>query len=208
MLGGSWGSRLHSGGFENVLMPAHAALAIGFGLAFPTACRCIELATPQLRPRLYLALYAVYLLQFGLLLYSPPERLPTAADRQAGYAYVQTLSRFEGDIYSTAQGYIPALPEQRGYAHWNATYDVFRGSSPAVAGALVQDIRRDIRSQRFSAIVISDSEPPWLYEDLERYYMLLTPAFADDTVFRPVTGAPRRPEWIYVPRPLPVTPGP
>jgi hypothetical protein len=70
-----------------------------------------------------------------------------------------------------------------------------------VASALVRDMRRDIRRQRFAAIVISDSEPPWLYEDLERYYMRLGPAFANDAVFRPVTGAPRRPEWIYVPRP-------
>src|SRR5678810_584524 len=32
MLGGSWSSRLHWGGDANALLPAYAALAIGFGM--------------------------------------------------------------------------------------------------------------------------------------------------------------------------------
>ena len=67
-LGASLTSRIHSGGYLNVLMPAHAGLAIVFGLGTAALLARSEASG---RNTLTVAVFGACLLQFAMLGYDP-----------------------------------------------------------------------------------------------------------------------------------------
>ncbi|MGH2870654.1 MAG: glycosyltransferase family 39 protein, partial [Solirubrobacteraceae bacterium] len=84
-------SRVHTGGYANVLMPAYAATALLAGLT------CAELH--RTRRRIIDALVAgVLLLQFALLAYPIGAQIPTAADRAAGAELLHRLRGLRGPV--------------------------------------------------------------------------------------------------------------
>jgi hypothetical protein len=193
-LGASLLSRLHSGGYENVLLPAYAGLAIFFGLGANASGR---LAVARRRPLAALAIYVLCLIQFAMLAYDPEKQIPGERDRSAGERLVETIRGFEGEVLVVSHGYLAGLAGKRRSAQWMALTDVLRAGEGPVKDDIQREIEGAIRERRFAAII---TDGDWHEKDLEAHYELRGSAFDDASVFWTRTGVRTRPERIYLPK--------
>lgn len=187
MVGGSWLFRVHSGTHYNVLMPAHAAIALLCGLALGWGGR---------HKLLRLGLYGACLAQFALLVYHPLRLLPSSRDLAAGRALIATLAAIEGEVYLPEHGYLTALAGKRTYAHGLAMRDVYRGDAGPVSQRLRAEVQRAVQTRRFAAWVL-DSHARGDF--LAGRYVEAGRVFERKDVFWPITGMRTRPERIYLP---------
>lgn len=200
MLAAAWSSRLHQLGVENVLMPAHAALAILFGLGAHSALDSLRRNRRLAREtaRSYeILIYAACIVQFAVLFYPPARQLPTRQDLDAGRRFINLLAQVEGEVYLPYHGYLPTLAGKRAYAHRAAVHDIMRGAHSPIREKLSREIQEVIRSERFRAIIL---DTPENWDGLAYYRLTPDPIFSSDAVFWPVTGRPVRPELMYLPR--------
>jgi hypothetical protein len=179
----SWSARLHSGGAANSLMPAYAALAV----AMP-----IGVAAFRSRPGLHLAGATLLAVQLALLLYTWTGRAPTAGDRDAGTRYLNFLRGIDGEVVIWHQRFVPTLAGKRSWGLEMAAEDVIRSGDPAATDALEADVIRVCRTGAVAGVI---DPPEWL-----RQAVAFDPPvelFNDPTVFRPVSGAGKRPERYF-----------
>jgi hypothetical protein len=201
MIFASWVSRLHAGGYDNVLMPAHAALALLSGLAIHDLSRTDDGDRP-LVPRMYGLVCC--LVQFAMLAYNPMAHLPRAADRLAGEHLIKEMAQASGDVFVPQHGYVALLANKAPSAHAMAIYDIIRAGGDRQRDRLLEALTCAIRQQRFAMVVV-DRADPWLQPELDTSYVVRKRAFDDPRAFWPVTGLRIRPELIYVPRRSPTT---
>ncbi len=200
MLGGAWFSRLHAGGYDNVLIPAYAALSITFGLGAHAAFQFIRVAGAKKRRLIQVFLYSVCLIQFLALTYDPAAQVPTREDVEAGDAFIETMSQLPGNVYVPCHGYLPSLAGKTCCAHQMALVDVLRGKNCPAKTQLIQEIRQAVREKRFDAIIVDAAYigPSWLLESIKKDYTGQTPVFHTRQGFWSVTGVRTRPQVIYL----------
>ncbi len=197
LLGGllvaSWFSRLHSGGYDNVLLPAYLGMALLSGLAIAIADqdKCFWRWTMP----------AAACLQLGLLVYMPAEHLPSDQDRLAGDQLVEQLRQADGEVLVPYHGYLAGMAGHPGNAHHMAMADVERGSDPARWDKLRAQYVKAIEDQDYSIILMSVRN--WFPGEMAGSYRQAVDLFPGDDAnssFRPVAGKPPyRPRWIYQP---------
>ena len=191
-IGSSYFSRLHAGGWNNVLLPAYAMLAVilavTLGRIFQAAERGNSGRTIQLM------IYAVCFLQFAMLIFDPRDHLPTAADRQAGDELLTRLRATEGQVWAPHHGWLAVAAGGAASAHSMAIEDVLRGGDARVAEMLEREIQHDIESGRWSLILL---DVPHYETEIQTRYRPAGSAFADSSVFWTVTGLRTRPELVY-----------
>lgn len=201
-LAGAFLTRAKVGGYDNVLLPAYAAAALLFGLGFSALAQFLQKVAPAERQTLQKLLYAACLLQFLLLAYNPYQQLPSAADRQAGESLIKLIGSAQGEVYLPDHGQLASLAGKRSYSHQSALWDILRGGQPSAAGRRIQAAFDEaIRQQKFD-LIIFDSRWNYCCGEIERYYTLTGSVFSEEDVFYPVTGARRRPTFIYTARRL------
>ena len=101
-----------------------------------------------------------------------------------------------------SQGYLAGLAGKKVYAHQMPVSDYAKSGLPE-ASWLEEEFARAIRERRFALILDSNTAFLRSYprgEILERHYEPAGPVFADDAVFRPISGAPIRPGLFWRPR--------
>jgi 4-amino-4-deoxy-L-arabinose transferase-like glycosyltransferase len=76
-LAGTFISRVKVGGYDNVLMPLYAAIALLFGLGLSALIRTVRLLSVEYKGRLEGLVMAAVLVQFVMLFYNPFAQLPT-----------------------------------------------------------------------------------------------------------------------------------
>ncbi len=191
MVGAAWTSRLHGGGWLNVLQPAHAFLAVLFGLGLGEIVKHGERLGWKAQP-----LYLVSLGQLLLLFYPPSRHIPAAEDVRNGDAFVEFLRGVEGEVYTPMHGYLPVLAGKEAFAHDDYLLTVLRTGDAEVVGPLLAQFREAFASQRFAAVVI-DFEDYRFMDLLREHYR-----YAGDLPgsFRPRTGPPRAPQKLWVPK--------
>jgi hypothetical protein len=182
-IGSSCLARLEGGAWANALMPAHAGLALLFGLAVATRGRDSLLAP------------AAAILQFGLLAYDPRPLIPRAADVETGRAIVRRIAAIPGDVLVVDHGYLAAAAGKRSYAHGWAMTDVLWADPNYAAPDLDREVREAVASGRFTALVL-DKNRHWFAADFDRHYVHSEDLGGDGT-FEPVSGSKRRPAAIY-----------
>ncbi len=198
MLGGAWISRLHAGGYPNVLFPAYAVISILFGIAVHRGVELVPPAFPNRVKAMKVFIYQLCIIQFVLLMYHPFLYVPTQKDKAAGAEFIKMMSEMDRDPFVPCHGYLPTLAGKDSYAHAMAIYDLTRGDDGTVKQTLLNDIRNAIRDDRFSAI-IADSFLPnrrWFMRVLDGFCVTERPVFDDQEVFWTVTGKKARPETI------------
>lgn len=191
MLGAAWTSRLHGGGWINVLQPAHAMLAILFGLAL------VDLRDLTRRwGTIGAVAYALPMVQLGLLAYQPAPHIPTASDVADGDAFIAALTDIEGDVYTPMHAYLPTLAGKRSFVIDGYLLTVLRTGDERVVNELLKEFQEAFVNQRFAAVVID-------YEDY-RFMHLLGEYYRPDRElpgsFRPRRGLPRAPQKLYLAR--------
>ncbi len=196
MLGAAWVSRMHEGGAENVLMPAHAALAILGARGFVRIAGASATASPA-RARVVLVLALV---QFAVLAYNPLRYVPSRADAEAGTALTDRIRALPGDVWIPGHGYLATLAGKESHAHLMAVIDVLRAAPRSRPVSLQHDIEQAFVARRFTALVLDDNQA---FE--QHLGGLYRPAASwlgpGDRAFFPRSGAPLRPQTLWLPEP-------
>jgi hypothetical protein len=185
LVGVAWVSRLHTGGYANVLIPAFVAVVLLAGI---TGARVAQ------SPGACIALAGVVVVQLALLAYSPKDQVPSSRDRADERALVAALRAVPGDVLILSHPYYGVLAGKAPHAQAGAVIDVLRTGPRRPRRLLAASIAGAVRAKRFEVIVF---DPPEDYRaaprDLDRYYERI-PSPAPAPV--PVTGILRRPtEW-------------
>jgi len=191
-------SRMNVGGYDNVLLPVYAVVAILFGLGVDTLQEALGGSLPSSRKRFERLLWAACLVQFTGLAYNPLLQVPSRRDRDAVRALEGLLAGIQGDIFLPGHPYLLTRAGKASHAHFSALNEALNHGSPEVQRALASQIREALAQRRFSALVLDS--PEWFRPYVEPHYRDAGPVFPDPTAFWPVTGARFRPERIYRPR--------
>jgi hypothetical protein len=158
----SYGARLHTGGYDNVLLPAYAGIAVAFGIG------CHVLTRSPKRTRLVLIAAVA---QFALLVYNPLSQIPTSADARAGDRFLADLRPLPRPIYLPGHSWLLERLGEPPTAHAGALGDILRGNARGSDHRLDRDLRRLIAQQRYGAIVVdSPRRYSQLPHTLARYY--------------------------------------
>jgi hypothetical protein len=197
LLGTSWFSRAHVGGWDNVLMPACAALALGSAVAVDrigSRWKGGGLGTPSGRIAALLSLLVIG--QFLLLSRDPRPQVPTAEARTAGESFVESLRQDGGVVLVPYHGYLAARAGSPSGAHAMGLIDLMRGGDPEAAGPLLRELEASLARRRWSAIYLDE---PWDLPALDEHYRL-DPLYEAPEDLKPVTGEPTLPRHRYLPR--------
>lgn len=213
----SWLSRLHSGGWDNVLMPAFACLAIFFGLGIHQFHSCLRKRNQILIGQVFLLLCVF---QFASLHYDPAEHIPSQADEEAGWRVIQKIQSLPGDVFLPSHGYLLTMGGKPSMAQAQAVADIFRSHEKDLSKKLEMEIGLALRNQEFGALIfdipwhyhdegkisawadelfVVDGSP-WFMDEVMKSYELAGELFPERTVFWPVTGLKTRPQQIYLTR--------
>ena len=152
--------------------------------------------------------------QFLILLYDPRTVLPSARDERAGRDLLTLVRSYPGEVWIPAHSYYTALVGKATYVHWATVTDTsgiwdtnldvqHGGKNDPRRQIILDEIKAAVAGQRFDAIILDD-----IPKELRAYWDdLLAPtfrlerrAFAEPNVFWTVSGAPKRPELVYVRR--------
>lgn len=209
MVGSSYLLRLHPGGYNNVLLPAYAGLAVGSGLALSAVLKWREeRAASGGRPWVVMGALLLCLVQYGLLFYPFWRQVPTQADRAEGERVLEQIRKLPGDVYLPYTGNLPVLAGKRTFIHMGTLADiVIKGARTPVREKLIRDLAAEIRARRFSAIITPGPDLrngrsgflDLLGPDLNDHYTYGGPLVTGEA-FVPVTGSPLRPEHLWLRR--------
>jgi hypothetical protein len=190
-IGSAWLARLHSGGWDNVLIPLHAVLAL-LGVLGYLAARRAAARLPAVR----LLLAVLLIFQFALLRYPPSAQVPSQADRAAGEAFIATLRAVDGDVFIPYHGHYAPLAGKPAWVQGAALTDVIRGKDRRLSDQGHDLLRHALATGRFAALILDEPMPE--LDQVEHPYVDVGPIWEDSRVFWPVTGRPTRPERLLL----------
>jgi len=191
-------TRMRAGSFENVLLPAFAALAWATGRSLD---RLLHAGAPR---ALVPAATALLAAQFALGLFAPAPLVPAPTDRAAYDQLVAALARTPGDAWVPGE---PRLAERAGKPaapHFVALVDALLDTT-ARGRTLARTLEQDVARGRWELIVLDDEAPGqprverWLRETIRPHYAPLAPVFApaESTLGWMRTGHRVRPAWVW-----------
>lgn len=175
----AWISRRHCGGYDNVLLPLHAALSLLAGLS-------LSLPRRSWLPGFLL----ITLIQLFLLNYDDAAQLPTPRDRAAFEDLVLRVRETPGDVWVFQHTRVPRAAGKPTFAHWMAVCDVLRDPEVAARIRLYEALNAAVDARRFAAVICDDDYFPVL---IRRQYTAEAPVFSAPDVLFPRTGMPTRP---------------
>lgn len=198
-------SRLHDGGYVNVLIPLYAVGAVLFGIG---AVR-LDVWVESLKPRATIAastlLYGAICVQFVSLVSNPAAQVPSRAHAEAGERVEAFMRAQSGVLYAPAHGYLAARSGHAFGAHAMAVMDLLR-TDLEERSLLVDDFAEALTEQRFERILLpeiadiglglSDPHAESLYVRIDS---LGGAVLRGAEAFRPVVGHPERPGAVYAP---------
>ena len=190
-------SRLHTGGWVNVLLPVYVGLAVLAGIAIGRVRG--DTTTPV---RVVIAALVLTIMQFAFLSYAPATQLPAGGTSATGDRIVATLRTLPQPVLITGQEWmldragVPASSR----AHASALQDVLRShAGGAPARRLLDEFEDAVRSHRYCSVVVDE---PAVFAsmpgDLDRYYRP-TRRVSQDGQLWPVTGTPIVPWEVWEP---------
>lgn len=193
----SWLSRLHEGGWDNVLLTAYATLAVGFGLAVHELVRLLERSSRGVIRLGACLLLVACCLQFWLLRYVPADEIPTPADVRAGERVVDRLRRVPGEVLVPSHGHLATMSGKKPTIHLSAFLDIVRVDSGETRADLVRELADAMEQKKYAAILVDDSWRDFVTA-FSRHYRREPELFQDEEdVFFPVTGPRTRPQILF-----------
>ena len=185
----SWSGLMNPGGYNNVLVPLLAMLAVIAGLGLDRILKTWTGAAASAG----IALLAV---QFAILYFPPGAQVPTEQDRLAGDEIVNLLRAQDGDVFVPYHPELPLFAGKPAYANYIALYELEGGQGGGdeklwsqVRSALAAAVAR----RKFELILL---DKPQFWGAPDRYYGSSEVGF-EQGVFYPVTGWRTRPDVAY-----------
>jgi dolichyl-phosphate-mannose-protein mannosyltransferase len=189
MLLAAWFSRLHTGGFANVLMPAYAAGALLGGVAFAKL--------RQLGPLPALVAAALVLVQLAQLTLMPDHALPAKAQRTAGNELISRLRALPGPVLVLAHPWYGTLAGKGSFAQADALAEVLRSDAPRGATDLRRALRGSLNRYDIRAVVLDKPPQAWLAPQLAHDFVL-EPGPITRLALRPPADLRSTPTLLYV----------
>lgn len=187
-----WAGRSHQGGFENNLIPPLVAASLVFG---PAAARLVA----GYRWRAAVLTAAALL----TLAYDPRPMVPSGEDRLAGDEFVERLRALEPPVFLPDHGYLARRafgPETAPGIHGMMINDVLKCGQQELIDRFGIELNGALRRREFGAVILDEQ---W-HDDLpalgENYRAPVALWERGDSRFVPVTGSPKRPNWLYLRR--------
>jgi hypothetical protein len=187
----AWFSRLHTGGYANVLMPAYAACALLGGLAFARIRRLGAIAA--------VLAVAVVLVQLGQLLTMPDHALPHRSARPAGQQLIERLRALPGPVLVLSHPWYGTIAGKGSFAQSDAIIEVLRSDDARGATYLRRALRNALDRYRIRAVVLDHAPPSWLAPQLAREFDL-QPQPITSTVLRAPADLRSGPTYLYLRR--------
>jgi hypothetical protein len=185
-------SRLHSGGYDNVLLPAYGGIAVFFGLGVAWLSR-------SQRRILGTAGLCLCCLQLVVLAYDPRRQLPSEDTVAAGDRLLDDLRQLDGGVYFPGHGWYATRVGTSPSAHGAAVSDILRADLDGATDRLRDELEQAIREQRFAAVVVDDpAHFSYLPDGFERWYRL--DRRLPGPLVHPVTGTRTAPATVWIPR--------
>ena len=192
----SYLSRIHSGGYNNVLMAVYAGIAIYFGIGLDAA-----LKTVGRQSGVRLVVLGLAMAQFLLLFYWPQLQVPTRADREQGEKILERVSAIKGEVYWADHPWYLRMLGRPSQAQDMAIIDVVRASGSGEWRQILEgDMARAVAEERYAAFVLDFEQFTLRPPDFDARYQLVDSNLSEDH-FRMVTGYDRHPRYLYVRRP-------
>ncbi len=191
LLAAAWISRLHLGGYVNVLMPAYAAAALLGALAFASLRTHGALAT--------LGAVALVGIQLTGLVGSVSGAIPAPGQSAAGAAVIARLRSLPGPVLVLSHPWYGTLAGKGSFAQQDALEEVIRSDSPRGAAYLDRDLIGALNRYGISAVVLDGPAPGWLAPQLGRDFVL-QPAPLTPTALRDPADVRTAPRFVYLRR--------
>ena len=193
LIAAAWISRLHSGGYANVLMPAYAAVALLAGLAWGDADGARSSA-------LRWGAVVLVALQLALLAYPLGPQLPTGADRAAGAALLARLRALRGPVVVLRHPWYATETGRGSFAQEEAIGDVLRSADPRGAHSLRASLRTGLDALHVQAVVLDGTfDAGLLGPQFAREFRLLSGPVTGPAL-EPLTDVRTAPRLLYVRR--------
>jgi hypothetical protein len=192
MIAAAWVSRLHTGGYANVLMPAFAAIAMLAGLTWGRVLK------RRRRPMTLLLLLSALLLQLSLLAYPLGAQIPTAADRAAGTRLIARLRTLPGPVVVIRHPWYSTQAGKGVFAQEEAIGDVLRSGASRGARAMRASLHDALNTYHVQAVVL---DGPWDAQlfgpELTRDFRLRPGPITPSPLY-PLTDVRTAPTQVYV----------
>lgn len=203
MFAGSYFSRLHYGGFLNVIIPAYTILSIIFGLSFNRIKTVFfndnqREQIPSKNNYFQTFLYLIVIAQFLAVVYDPGLQLPSQKDIDSGKRFIELIKNQYGDVLIPGSTYTYyKLAGKKNYAHIELINDLYVHND-TYGKKVMTDFKKKLEQHSFSAIFVNQifiEHFPFFIE----FYKEKERIFRDESSFKTKTGHITRPEWIYIP---------
>jgi hypothetical protein len=196
LLGAAWIGRLHNGGFDDVLMPAYAAVALAFGGAVALLRRRGHVAARVAASVILALVLAAQLHHIG---YPAGRQIPTQADARAGAHLIALIHHLPGQVLVFDHPYYGVMAGKGTVADEEAADDIERSGPSEAKRLLVQSMRRALLAPGIAAVVLDNTgDERNLQEELKAAYHLLPQPAVTGNAFYPVTDLPQRPTLVFV----------
>ncbi|HEX3794139.1 MAG TPA: glycosyltransferase family 39 protein [Acidimicrobiales bacterium] len=199
-------SRLHSGGGEDVLIPAYAAAALlgafGYDALLRYAAAMPLTDSPRWKPwgavLVGIALTLGIGVQLTALHYSPTRYIPTSADQRAGQRFVALVRHTSGTVVVSNHPYYDTLAGKESWAQGESVHDVLRAGPSTARTDLTASINAFLRLHT-PATIFSDDAHYALGSYSDPFFRLVsTHVIECQSCFYPVTDIKRRPSFRFV----------
>jgi hypothetical protein len=192
LLGAAWISRLHTGGYVNVLMPAYAAIALLAGLTYGTLQRRRQ------RRSIQVLLAGLVLAQLALLIYPLGAQIPTAADRAAGAALIARLRALPGPVLVLSHPWYGTVAGKGVFAQGEGMREVLRAGPSEPERALRASLRGALDADHIQAVVLDGAYDAHLFgPELAHEFQLQAQPVTARRLY-PLTDARTAPTLLYV----------
>ena len=187
-------SRLHNGGYVNVLMPAHLALAI------ITSRAMYEVFQTKMFG-LHAVVCCLIVCQMYICLYNPLVYLPNQADLLANREVIELLKKSPGPVWIPYHSYLAYKAQKPRHAHILAMVDVKQSDREGASINLENELQKKIQDQLFSLIILDEWDRYGMGEAfLSGKYEKVGILFNDKGTMLPKSGYRTRPQWIFLPK--------
>ena len=196
LFGAAWIGRLHNGGFDDVLMPAYAAVALAVGGSVAVLRRQPQFAV---RVAVSLVLAGWLAAQLHHIDYSVGRQIPTQADARAGTHLIALVRDLPGQVLVFDHPYYGVMAGKGTVADEEAAEDIERSGQSEAKRLLIRSMQRALLAPGVGAVILDNrGDERNLEGELSAHYHLLPEPAVTGNAFFPVTDLPLRPTLVFV----------
>jgi hypothetical protein len=190
----SYLSRLHYGGYANVLLPAYLSLIIIATIAIKIVIeKSKKLDKNQIAESF---IWLIIACQFVSLLYSPKHQIPSKETESASWELVSLLKHQKGDVYVMGNTYFARLAGKKVFTHSLLIWDLLQSTTKY--NKFIEDkFNSYLKNNKFDLII---DYAGMSYPYLDSTYIKADEAFKNPEQGWAVTGYTTRPNYIYYPK--------